>query len=421
MTEADSVVGEDTEPAPGKNGQWTLRYQWTVSVIVIAGLYTIVGGLLLWPDLTILHGDTKTVILEVAVALMLFGGTTLIASVVAVTSIEKRMEARIEQLLSEETRKVVAINEKTQKIMQDTQTDLKPLGGNWRALGLTNVYLTRADALAEFGKHIRDELHRAVDIKNKRDAILTTEERAGRGERAETAGDPEINNDNGDDDDDDDIENDDDETDRPRLWIAASSMKGLLESAGEKFDGLGTFTWAAQLAASGALDLRILMTHPSVAQLRAGQEDRGDKAIPEEILEAVRLIKRERVPRKRVRMLKATPTVFAIATRDRMLLNPYPYSQEAYRSFTLTVRRSPFAEETRDHRSIERDIFEQYKHRHFDRPWKIAAPLTEEYGIPDIPNEGASLPRESGPLTEQDGIPHTPEEGATPPAGSDGR
>jgi hypothetical protein len=53
-----------------------------------------------------------------------------------------------------------------------------------------------------------------------------------------------------------------------------------------------------------------------------------------------------------------------------MLLNPYPYGGEAYRSFTLTVKKvHPFLN---DHAALHRDIFEQYESRHFIRPWKGA-------------------------------------------------
>jgi hypothetical protein len=87
--------------------------------------------------------------------------------------------------------------------------------------------------------------------------------------------------------------------------------------------------------------------------------------------------------------VEATPTVFAIATRDQMLLNPYPYGQEAYRSFTLTVRRSQI--KRGDHPSIERDIYEQYKRRHFDWPWQSesAHSLGDNYEIPDLDDAAA--------------------------------
>ena len=332
--------------------------QLTVSIVAFAGFLTLVGLLVLGFDLTVMHGDIKTVFLEVAVSLILFGATTLFVTVAVADSLETRLEASIKEILTSEKDALISINNDTKQMVQDTQEDLRPLGGNWRELGLTNVYLTRSDALDEFGEYIRDELRCAEDADPAVKDHARPDGRAGTG--SEHA-----------------------ETERPRLWIAASSMKGLLESASKEFDGLGIFTWAAQLAADGKLDLRIIMTHPAYARSRAGQEDRGPNAIPEEIQEAVHHLMRQKVPPKYLKMVLATPTVFAIATRDQMLLNPYPYSKEAYRSFTLTVRRSQA--KRGDHPSIERDIFEQYKDRHFDRPWETALPLGKHYGIPPLP------------------------------------
>lgn len=330
--------------------------QLTVSIVAFAGFLTLVGLLVLGFDLAVMHGDTKTVFLEVAVSLILFGTTTLFVTVAVADSLETRLEASIKEILESEKgeiaqlgtsikeilegeKDVVKLNQITQEAIRETQEDLRPLGGNWRALGLTNVYLTRSDGLDEFGWHIRDELRRANEVRRAKDADSSA-----------------------------------DTEPLPRLWIAASSMTGLLESASMQFDGLGIFTWAAELAAEGKLDLRILMTHPAMARLHA---------ISEEILEAVYQLMRQKVSPECVRMAVATPTVFAIATRDQMLLNPYPYSQEAGRSFALTVRRSQT--QRADHPSIERDIFEQYERRHFERAWETALALGEDYGIPELP------------------------------------
>jgi len=131
----------------------------------------------------------------------------------------------------------------------------------------------------------------------------------------------------------------------------------------------------------------------------------AQNAIPEEIEDAVNHLKREKVPPEYVKMVVATPTVFAIATRDQMLLNPYPYSQEAYRSFTLTVRRS---HTKRDIKSIDRDIFEQYERRHFDRPWVTALPLRPDYGIPKLPP--GTVPPPAIPVDVRPEAPITPGE-----------
>ncbi len=389
-------------------------HQLNVSIVVIAGLVTLVGFLVLGFDLTVFHGETRTVFLEVAVSLILFGTTTLFVTVAVVISLETRLEASIEQILEREKREIVKLrpmieemlerqrhdilnlNQATQDAVRETQDELKPLGGNWRALGLTNVYLTRSDALDEFGQHIRDELRSARATKA-RDADPAANDRLSQDGRTGT-------------------ESEQAEALGPRLWIVASSMKGLLESASTQFDGLGIFNWAAELAASDQLDLRIIMTHPDFAKLRAGQEDRGENAIPEEIQEAVNHLRREKIPARFVKMVAATPTVFAITTRDQMLLNPYPYCQEAFRSFTLTVRRS---QTRREIRQIDRDIFEQYERRHFLLPWYSdrAVQLRDDYQIPPRPDSATPPPNGVGAQLGSGGGPEVSPNGAVADGG----
>ena len=394
-----------------------LDHQLKVTIAVIAGLVTIVGFLVLGLDLTMFHGETRTVFLEVAVSLILFGATTLFVTVAVVISLETRLEGSIKQILEGEKgeieqilerekgeivtlrpmieemlesqkREILRLNKETQDAVYETREELRPLGGNWRALGLTNVYLTRSDALDEFGDHIRDEL-RSARAASARVADPAANDRIGQDGRTGT-------------------ESEQAEAEGPRLWIVASSMKGLLESASMQFDGLGIFNWAAELAASDKLDLRIIMTHPYYAKLRAGQEDRTEGAIPEEIQEAVNHLRREKVPARFVKMVAATPTVFAITTRDQMLLNPYPYCQEAFRSFTLTVRRS---QTKREIRQIDRDIFEQYERRHFLLPWRSdkAVQLGHDYEIPQPPDNATPPPSDAdAPLGRVDGAGASP-------------
>jgi membrane protein implicated in regulation of membrane protease activity len=362
---ADAELPEHSAPESGWRGLFQRLLN--VSIISFAGLFFLVGMAVLVIALTAIHGVLEPVFLEIAVSLILFGITTLFITVAVAHSLETRLEASITDILKGEKAAVVRLTQATQRIVQETQEDLRPLGGNWRALGLTNVYLTRSDALADFDAHIRSELSFAEDRRSDP---------------------PRLNGTPRDDLDGLDPADEPVDKDTPRLWIAASSMKGLLESASKHFDGLGIMTWAASLARDGLLDLRIIMTHPSLARLRAGQEARGSNAIPEEILEAVNLLKSQKVPPRFLRMVRATPTVFAIATRDQMLLNPYPYSQEAFRSFTLTVRRS---HTRRDIESIDRDIFEQYERRHFNRPWRTALPLGPDYGIPLNPPDDVPM------------------------------
>ena len=71
-----------------------------------------------------------------------------------------------------------------------------------------------------------------------------------------------------------------------------------------------------------------MMTDPEMADYRAQQEGRASGEIPNEIDMNIARLKRIGIERKTIRFYRGTPTVFAIATTDRMLLNPYPYETE---------------------------------------------------------------------------------------------
>lgn len=359
---------------------------------MVASLFAIIGMLLILflilSPIAIGTGIREPLI-EVGISLALFGPTTLVITLLASRQLERELMVKVTSTLEDITQQSVDIRE-----------DLKPLSGNWRELGLTNVYLTRADALREFGEHIVNELshararqsqviapQRLTETSSTRAPVPAAPE-AGVSDASEASiaapmphsGDQHSLEMGG------VFRRDaDDVADEPRsdirLWIAASSMKGLLEAASKEFDGMGIFSWAASLAREGKIDLKILMTHPEYAEARAEQETRNENSITEEIREALRHLKAWKVPLRCIRMAQATPTVFAIATRERMLLNPYPYGQEAYRSFTLTVRRA--REDQSNHPDIHRDIFEQYQYRHFELPWDGAITLDDYDSVPN--------------------------------------
>jgi hypothetical protein len=341
-----------------------------VLVVLIVGLSPISIG-----------ESVRTPLIEVGISLALFGPTTLVITLLASRQLEQALMANVDGTLQEIKKQSVDIRE-----------DLQPLSGNWRELGLTNVYLTRGDALREFGEHIVNELShaRAEDAGSSSRAqmiaptVCASNENlplnGGFSSQGEPFAAPKI-----------------------RLWIAASSMKGLLEAASKEFDGMGIFSWAASLALQEKIDLRILMTHPEFAEVRAHQETRNANSITEEIKEALRHLKTWKVPLHCIKLAEATPTVFAIATRERMLLNPYPYGQEAYRSFTLTVRRA--REDQSNHPDIHRDIFEQYQSRHFELPWESALPLSDYDSVPETNKEDATPRALPGHSTTQSGGP----------------
>jgi len=356
------------------------RTQFGVSVVMVATMFAILGMLVvLFVSVSpiSISQSVREPLLEVGISLALFGPTTLVITLLASRQLERELMVNVSNTLEE-----------IKQQSKDIRDDLQPLSGNWRELGLTNVYLTRADALKEFGVHIVNELShaRAGEITQATKAPTSTPS-------AHVFGDASPN----------DATAPSHASSQPppkiRLWIAASSMKGLLEAASKEFDGMGIFSWAASLALEGKIDLRILMTHPQYAEKRAHQETRNPNSITEEIKEALRHLKAWNVPLHCIRMAEATPTVFAIATRERMLLNPYPYGQEAYRSFTLTVRRA--REDQSNHPDIHRDIFEQYQSRHFELPWGSALPLVDYDVLPE-PRKEDTMPssRPSDPLAQ---------------------
>jgi hypothetical protein len=202
--------------------------------------------------------------------------------------------------------------------------------------GLESAYLTRMDALKSFARSLMAELHKA--------------ERYQRGDTKEQA----------------------------RIWIISSSMKGFVSAAFEGFDGREFIGRAAELAFKSAesLSLRILMTHPENGDQRATQEDRTVGAIPSEIRESLISLRSMGIESDNVRLYRGTPTVFAIATSDMMLLNPYPYGTEAFRSFSIVVRKISDAQVEGSQYSS--DIYRQFEQHHFIFPWEHTDQMLQE-------------------------------------------
>jgi len=202
------------------------------------------------------------------------------------------------------------------KIEKDMQ-GLSPLFAAAAKLGLENVHLTRGIALSSFAWFLDAEAQKA-------------------------------------------------ESKQPgRVWIVSSSIKGFLEATSETFDGRRMME---RISRCGC-DLRIMMTDPTVADLRAKQERRADGEIPGEVRMNLAYLKRIGVRRESVKFYPGTPTVFAIATSDRMLLNPYPYQTEAFRCFSVVVQKTL---------SPDTDIYHQYLRYHFDEPWGRATEISAD-------------------------------------------
>jgi len=118
------------------------------------------------------------------------------------------------------------------------------------------------------------------------------------------------------------------------IMIIGSSLKGLLKK--DKYKEIADkIRFKIE---RGGVTVKFLLTHPVVADLRAGQEGRRSSEIGAEIIESLEELKRWGVPNENVRLYRGTPTCFAIKTETEMLLNPYPYGEVAYDSPCIIVR-----------------------------------------------------------------------------------
>ena len=126
------------------------------------------------------------------------------------------------------------------------------------------------------------------------------------------------------------------------LIIVGSSVKGLLENVKDT-------PMIIKKAIEARCELRILLTHPQYSRYRENQEDRPTGAIEDEIFDGIRKLEScvedkfpetpDRILAPMVKLYKGTPTCFMIIAGNRMLINPYPYEEEAYKSYCILVRK----------------------------------------------------------------------------------
>lgn len=119
------------------------------------------------------------------------------------------------------------------------------------------------------------------------------------------------------------------------IMIVGSSLRGLIKDYDNEY-ALARDTLKRKIREK--VRVRVLLTHPVVADLRARQEDRNQKDIGREILDSVRTLCDEwMLDPTSVKLYLGTPTVFGIKTARSMLLNTYPYMKEAVASPCLIV------------------------------------------------------------------------------------
>jgi hypothetical protein len=282
---------------------------------------TVVGLLLILGSYLIPTGGTQEIIRSIGLNLFPAGVVAFLlarfASNVTELLLTKTVDESIRNRLQQDMKSIEETVERGLVEIDEDMKKLAPLFISSSKLGLENLYLTRTEALEHFAWFLDAE---AVKAK--------------RGEPA-------------------------------RVWFVSSSIKGFVEAAVVNFNGR---TMMERIAQSGC-EIRILMTDPKVADLRAKQEGRADSDIPNEIRMNLANLKRIGVKRESVRFYSGTPTVFAIATGDRMLLNPYPYQTEAFRCFSLVVYKTL---------NPDADIYNQYLRFHFIEPWEQASEVTPQ-------------------------------------------
>ncbi len=150
------------------------------------------------------------------------------------------------------------------------------------------------------------------------------------------------------------------------IMVIGSSLKGLLIK--EKYKEI---TDKLRFKLENKVTVKFLLTHPIVADLRAGQEGRRSSEIGAEIIESLEVLRGWRVPAENVRLYRGTPTCFAIKTEKQMLLNPYPYGEVAYDSPCLIVETS---------NRNPSYIYHEFDQSHFGA-WdtKVAAKISDDY------------------------------------------
>ena len=154
-----------------------------------------------------------------------------------------------------------------------------------------------------------------------------------------------------------------------KLIIVGSSVKGLREAI-RHWD-----TIIESASRNVNCTFQIMLTHPEYCRFRENQEERPAGAIEQEIFESILYLEEhwskgvDPIPSKsinhNVKFYKGTPTCFMVIAGDRMLINPYPYEKEAYKSFCLLVKEP----NTSDTEEMPRSIYQQYYINHFEIPW----------------------------------------------------
>ena len=290
-----------------------LVFELLIMFTVVVGILLVVGSFL--PGIgrigEVLRGIGLSLFPAGVVAILIY----LFASRVAEISLKAELKKAVGDRLDEHMRNIGRKVTDGLNTLDDNMKKLSPVFVYCAERGVESVHLNRGGALERFAWFLDSELKKALQ------------------------GDP------------------------ARIWIVCSSMKGFINAVGEHFNGRRVL----ERIADCRCDFRIIMTDPMTADARAAQEGRAPGEIPDEIKMTLARLKRTGIYRESIKFYQGTPTVFSIATMDRMLLNPYPYESEAFACFSMIVYKTL---------DPDADIFHQYLQFHFEKPWNHARAIS---------------------------------------------
>lgn len=151
------------------------------------------------------------------------------------------------------------------------------------------------------------------------------------------------------------------ENEEHEIFLVGTSLRGLLHPhIGDRiFQNILRDKFAAIKEGTCSVRIRIMLTHPAYAYLRQNLEKlfarKEEFSIAQEIYEAILQLMDLGAEPHNIQFIKGTPTCFAVKTSRAMLINPYPYQDQALGSFCLIISNEP----NRDHiyRSFEKTHF----------------------------------------------------------------
>ncbi len=151
------------------------------------------------------------------------------------------------------------------------------------------------------------------------------------------------------------------ENETTEIFMVGTSLRGILdEDVGDRrFADLFKRKFDQVKRGESNIKIKALLTHPVFAYLRQDLEklySRKERfSIAQEIYNAIVDLKELGAKPNNIQFAKATPTCFGIKTTGLMLLNPYPYEDQALGSFCLLVKNEANKDEV--YRSFARSHF----------------------------------------------------------------